>query len=180
MLESLFNKVAGFQGCNFIKKRLQHGCFLVYIAKFSRTAIMKFICEQLLLHLTTFSEQLVFREAIFQNSLSNIFVSNFCFTCLSLNTFISLNNFITCTTFTKKNPSEFLLAQRLKSNEQRAKSNEQRAKSNEQRPKRNEQQAKSNEQRAESNEQRAKSDEQQAKSNEQRAKSNEQQAKSNE
>ena len=30
-------------------------------------------------------------------------------------------------TFTKKNPSEFLVEQRVKSNEQRAKSNEQRA-----------------------------------------------------
>ena len=37
-------------------------------------------------------------------------------------------------TFTqKKNPSEFLVEQRVKSNEQRAKSNEQQAKSNEQR-----------------------------------------------
>ena len=26
MLESLFNKVAGFQACNFTKKRLQHKC----------------------------------------------------------------------------------------------------------------------------------------------------------
>ena len=29
MLESLFNKVAGLKACNFIKKRLQHGCFPV-------------------------------------------------------------------------------------------------------------------------------------------------------
>ena len=39
----------------------------------------------------------------------------------------------------KKNPSEFLVEQRVKSNEQRAKSNEQRAKSNEQQVKSNEQ-----------------------------------------
>ena len=65
-------------------------------------------------------------------------------------------------TLTKKNPSEFLVEQRAKSNEQRAKSNEQRAKSNKQR-------AKSNEQRARSNEQRVKSNEQLTKSNEQRA-----------
>ena len=32
MLESLFNRVAG-QACNFIKKRLQHRCFPVNIAK---------------------------------------------------------------------------------------------------------------------------------------------------
>ena len=35
--------------------------------------------------------------------------------------------------FTKNNPSEFLVEQRVNSNEQRAKSKEQRAKSNEQR-----------------------------------------------
>ena len=31
MLESLFNKVAGPQACDFIKKRLQHRCFPVNI-----------------------------------------------------------------------------------------------------------------------------------------------------
>ena len=34
VLESLFNKVAGLQACNFIKKRLQHRYFPVKIAKF--------------------------------------------------------------------------------------------------------------------------------------------------
>ena len=52
--------------------------------------------------------------------------------------------------FTKKNPSEFRVEQRVKSSEQRAKGNEQRAKSNEQQAKNNEQRAKSNEQRAQS------------------------------
>ena len=33
MLESLFNKVASLQACNFIKKRLQYRCFPVNIAK---------------------------------------------------------------------------------------------------------------------------------------------------
>ena len=42
---SLFNKGAGL----FIKKRLQHMCFPVNIMKFSRTPILKNICEQLLL-----------------------------------------------------------------------------------------------------------------------------------
>ena len=37
MLESVFNKVAGLQACNFIKKRLQHGCFPVKFVKFLRT-----------------------------------------------------------------------------------------------------------------------------------------------
>ena len=34
MFEYLFNKVAGAKTCNFIKKRLQHRCFPVKIAKF--------------------------------------------------------------------------------------------------------------------------------------------------
>ena len=37
MLESLFNKVAGLNSCNFIKKWLQHRCFPVKFAKFLRT-----------------------------------------------------------------------------------------------------------------------------------------------
>ena len=36
---------------NFIKKRLQHMCFPVNIAKFLRTPILKNICKRLLLHL---------------------------------------------------------------------------------------------------------------------------------
>ena len=39
LLESLFNKVAGLQACNFIKKRLQHKCFPMNILKFLRAAI---------------------------------------------------------------------------------------------------------------------------------------------
>ena len=37
------------QACNFIKKKLQHTCFPVSIAEFSRTLISKNICKQLLL-----------------------------------------------------------------------------------------------------------------------------------
>ena len=44
-----FNKVTGFKACNVIEKRLRHKCFLVKFAKFSRTPILKNICEQLLL-----------------------------------------------------------------------------------------------------------------------------------
>ena len=36
-----------FKACNFIKKKLQHMCFPVNIAKFSETPISKNICEQL-------------------------------------------------------------------------------------------------------------------------------------
>ena len=48
-LESLFNKVAALQACNFIKKRLQHMCFPVNITKFLRTPILKNIRKRLLL-----------------------------------------------------------------------------------------------------------------------------------
>ena len=34
MLESVFNKVAGFQACNFVKSGLHHRCYLVKFAKF--------------------------------------------------------------------------------------------------------------------------------------------------
>ena len=34
VLGPLFNKVAGLNACNFIKKRLQHSCLPVNIAKF--------------------------------------------------------------------------------------------------------------------------------------------------
>ena len=49
VLESSFNRLVGFKTCNFLKKRLQHRCFLVNIAKFLRTLILMTICEQLLL-----------------------------------------------------------------------------------------------------------------------------------
>ena len=38
VMEYLFNKLAGFQACNFIKKVLQLRCFLINIAKFFKTA----------------------------------------------------------------------------------------------------------------------------------------------
>ena len=55
MLESLFNKPAGLQACNVIKKRLHHTCFPVTFAKFLRTPFLKndfrglrtTICEQM-------------------------------------------------------------------------------------------------------------------------------------
>ena len=37
---NLFNKVAGLQTCNFIKKRLQHGCFPVNIPKVLGTVFL--------------------------------------------------------------------------------------------------------------------------------------------
>ena len=50
MLDPLFNQVVGLQVCNFIKKRFQHGCFSLNIAKFLKTHILKKICERLLLN----------------------------------------------------------------------------------------------------------------------------------
>ena len=49
LFESLFNKAAPFQVCNFFKKKLQLMCFPVIIAKFLRIPILKNICERLLL-----------------------------------------------------------------------------------------------------------------------------------
>ena len=40
VLESLFNRVRDLSGCSFIKKKLQHRCFLVNIANFLRTAFL--------------------------------------------------------------------------------------------------------------------------------------------
>ena len=48
MLESLFKKVEGLKARKFIKKRPQHRCLLVNIAKFLRLPISKNICERLL------------------------------------------------------------------------------------------------------------------------------------
>ena len=51
VLESLFNKVAGLQACNFIKKRLQRKCFPVKFAKFLRTNLFTEHLRWLLLKL---------------------------------------------------------------------------------------------------------------------------------
>ena len=49
LIESPFNKVARLKTSQFIKKRLQHLCLIVNIAKSLRTTILKNICERLLL-----------------------------------------------------------------------------------------------------------------------------------
>ena len=53
-MEYISNKVAGLNACNLIKKRLQHRCFPVNIAKSLRTSILKIICKRLLLPLEVF------------------------------------------------------------------------------------------------------------------------------
>ena len=47
------NKNAGLQYLNFVKRRLQHSCFPMNIAKFLRTPVLKNICEQLFERFTT-------------------------------------------------------------------------------------------------------------------------------
>ena len=47
MLEFFLNKNAGLRSRNFIKKRLQDGCFPVKIAKSLGTPVWKNICERL-------------------------------------------------------------------------------------------------------------------------------------
>ena len=49
MLESIFRKLPGLQACKFIKKKPQHRCFPVNIAKYLRTLILMNIYEWLLL-----------------------------------------------------------------------------------------------------------------------------------
>ena len=46
------NTFIGVSSYNFIKKRVQHSCFPVNITKFSRTPILKNICEELLSDIT--------------------------------------------------------------------------------------------------------------------------------
>ena len=45
MLESLFHKVTDLQTCDFIRKRLQHRCFL--LRNFSKTLLLNIICVEL-------------------------------------------------------------------------------------------------------------------------------------
>ena len=47
VLRSLSNKVVGSQACKYIKKRLQHWCFLWNLQKILRTSFLKNICERL-------------------------------------------------------------------------------------------------------------------------------------
>ena len=49
MWKSLFNKLVALQANNFMKKRLQHRCFPVSIARSLRIPILKNICKWLLL-----------------------------------------------------------------------------------------------------------------------------------
>ena len=49
MLKSLFHKVTGLKTYIFIKKRPQHKCFIVNIAKSLRTPILKNIFQRMLL-----------------------------------------------------------------------------------------------------------------------------------
>ena len=61
---SVLNKIAGPKVSNFIKKRLQHRCFLVKFAKFLRTPISKNIYERLLLSIDLFPKGCIFCETL--------------------------------------------------------------------------------------------------------------------
>ena len=50
MLKSVFDKVAGLNAWNKIKKKLQHRCFPVKFVKISRAPFFKGICVLLLLN----------------------------------------------------------------------------------------------------------------------------------
>ena len=55
---SLFLMKLQLEACNFIKKKLQHRCFSINIAKFIRTHILKNLCEQLLRFIIVFYNHL--------------------------------------------------------------------------------------------------------------------------
>ena len=86
-MESLSDKVADLKACNIIKKRLQHRCFPVNIAKSLRTSILKIICKRLLLPLEVFCIRnllilamtmvhLVYKKTLYVCSLSIFFNYN--------------------------------------------------------------------------------------------------------
>ena len=67
-MESLFDKVADHEACNFIKKRFQQMCFLVNTAKFLKTAILKNTCERQFLWIS---------ESLFKVKFSTLFRTTF-------------------------------------------------------------------------------------------------------
>ena len=58
LLDSLINKVADLQACNFIKKRLQHGRILAKLAKFLQGTCGDCFCE--LVFMRSYMEVLIF------------------------------------------------------------------------------------------------------------------------
>ena len=82
-------------GVSFLKSCRSSGCFSVNVVKFLRIAVLKNICKLLLLlYLTDFPEQLVFKKLFFRTAYLTYFFSNFDFPFVSLDIFISFNNFI--------------------------------------------------------------------------------------
>ena len=62
VLGALFNKAAGVKACNVIKKRLQHRCFAMNIAKSLRTAFYRtpFVgCFRVLVYQVTLPKEVV-------------------------------------------------------------------------------------------------------------------------
>ena len=91
-----FNKVAGPQNCNFIKKRLQHRFSLVKFAKFLRTLCFTELLQWLLLTVSSFQPAFLLNNRLLQRCFSVNFANflrasfektppNDCFLCLSVN-----------------------------------------------------------------------------------------------
>ena len=57
-MQSLFHNVPDLKACSFLKKRIQHRCFPVKLAKFLWISILKNICERLLLKISKLQKKL--------------------------------------------------------------------------------------------------------------------------
>ena len=68
VLESFFNKVAGLRPATLLKKRLQHRCLSMRIAKFLRTPIFKNICKQLFLYFRILKNKFFLKNEKMANS----------------------------------------------------------------------------------------------------------------
>ena len=97
MLESLFNKVSGLEACIFIKKRLQHRCFHVSIAKSLRTSANDCFCisEMQITNnvINRLAENFIFNFKIFKTFCFLLSFANFStteFVCLFSNFFLKL------------------------------------------------------------------------------------------
>ena len=90
VLESLFNKVADLQGCNFFKKRLQHRCFPVNCNLFKNSYSEEHLRRTTSV-LNQFFRTTSFKRSYFRTVYLIYLFLNFYFTFNSLKTFITLN-----------------------------------------------------------------------------------------
>ena len=78
VLEFLLNKVAGLKACNFVKKRLQHKCFTLNIAKFLTDFFIEYLKWLLLTFFFVIWNSCRNARHVFK-SLYNEFLNNFLF-----------------------------------------------------------------------------------------------------